>query len=84
MPSGVTSGKGSSPVVSNGWMGSAWALSAAASVAASALRRFSSDTSGEKTCSRWECVCTMVRGVPRDAMAWDRRTMVALYGCLMR
>ena len=84
VPSGVTSGKGSSAVVSNGRMGSAWALSAAASAAAWALRRCSSDSFGEKTCSRWECVCTMGRGVPRDAMAWDRRTRVALYGCLVR
>jgi hypothetical protein len=70
-------------MVSNGEMESAWALSAAASAAARALRQFSSDSSGKKTCSRWECVCNMGRGAPRDAIAWDRRTRVALYDCLV-
>jgi hypothetical protein len=33
---------------------------------------------------RLECVCTMGRGAPRDAIAWDKRTRVALYDCLVR
>ena len=78
------SGKGSRPVLSNGKVGNVWAESAATSATARAERHCSNDSSGVKTCSKWECVCAILRGVPREAIEWERRTKVALYGCLMR